>query len=83
MATIETKRITELPVAASVSGSEAIPLVQAGVTYQTTLQTIADQMLTGPAGPEGHARRDAGQLPQRLHCRRVDLRISHPHGASP
>lgn len=55
MATIETKRITELPVAASVSGSEAIPLVQAGVTYQTTLQTIANQMLTGPAGPEGPA----------------------------
>lgn len=53
MATIETKRITELPVAASVSGSEAIPLVQAGVTYQTTLQTIADQMLAGPVGPEG------------------------------
>lgn len=53
MATIETKRITELPVAASVSGSEAIPLVQAGVTYQTTLQTIADQMLAGPAGPTG------------------------------
>lgn len=55
MATIETKRITELPVAASVSGSEAIPLVQAGVTYQTTLQTIANQMLTGPAGPGGPA----------------------------
>lgn len=55
MATIETKRITELPVAASVSGSEAVPLVQAGVTYQTTLQTIANQMLTGPAGPEGPA----------------------------
>lgn len=55
MATIETKRITELPVAASVSGSEAVPLVQSGVTYQTTLQTIANQMLTGPAGPEGPA----------------------------
>jgi hypothetical protein len=53
MATIESKRITELPVAASVSGTEAIPLVQSGTTKQTTLQTIADQMLVGPAGAQG------------------------------
>lgn len=53
MATIESKRITELPVAASVSGTEAIPLVQDAVTKQTTLQTIADQMLVGPAGVQG------------------------------
>lgn len=53
MATIESKRITELPVAVSVSGTEAIPLVQGGVTKQTTLQTIADQMLVGPAGVQG------------------------------
>ena len=53
MATIETKRITELPVAASVSGTEAIPLVQDSVTKQTTLQTIADQMLVGPPGAQG------------------------------
>lgn len=53
MATIETKRITELPEAVSVSGTEAIPLVQGGVTKQTTLQTIADQMLVGPPGAQG------------------------------
>ena len=53
MATIESKRITELPVAASVSGTEAIPLVQDAVTKQTTLQTIADQMLVGPPGAQG------------------------------
>ena len=53
MATIETKRITELPVAVTVNGDEAIPLVQSGTTKQTTLQTIADLMLVGPAGPAG------------------------------
>lgn len=53
MATIETKRITELPVAVSISGTEAIPLVQDAVTKQTTLQTIADQMLVGPPGAQG------------------------------
>ena len=53
MATIETKRITELPVAVSISGTEAIPLVQDSVTKQTTLQTIADQMLVGPPGAQG------------------------------
>ena len=53
MATIETKRITELPVAVSVSGTEVIPLVQDSVTKQTNLQTIANQMLVGPPGAQG------------------------------
>lgn len=53
MATIESKRITELPVAITINGDEAIPLVQSGTTMQTTLQTIADQMLVGPVGPAG------------------------------
>lgn len=53
MATIESKRITELPVAITINGDEAIPLVQSGTTMQTTLQTIAAQMLVGPVGPEG------------------------------
>lgn len=58
MATIETKRITELPVATSIGGTEAIPLVQTGTTKQTTLQTIADQMLIGPTGATGPAGAD-------------------------
>lgn len=45
-------RITELPAATVLLGSEAIPIVQDGVTVRATLAQIAAEQ-TGPTGPQG------------------------------
>lgn len=48
-------RITELPAATVLLGSEAIPIVQNGVTVRTTLAQVAAEQVgpTGPQGPQG------------------------------
>jgi hypothetical protein len=50
---MSSKKITELREAVSITGSELIPLVQAGETKKATLNTITSSLLQGPKGDPG------------------------------
>jgi hypothetical protein len=48
---MENIKISELPVATALTGTEAVPLVQGGVTSKTTTQDIANLSVSGPVMP--------------------------------
>ena len=50
---MSSKKITQLPEATAVDGTEIIPFVQAGQTKKATLNTITSNILQGPQGDPG------------------------------
>lgn len=52
---MSSKKITQLPEATFVDGTEIVPFVQAGATKKATLNTITSNLLQGPQGPAGES----------------------------
>jgi hypothetical protein len=52
---MSSKKITQLPEATFVDGTEIVPFVQAGATKKATLNTITSNLLQGPQGPAGNS----------------------------
>jgi len=50
---MSSKKITQLPEATVVDGTEIVPFVQAGQTKKATLNTITSNLLQGPQGDPG------------------------------